>query len=173
VQSGEFAGYDLERPELGTGGRIKGVELDWQQRLTFLPGFLSGFGIGSNYTFIEAEGSYPNRPGVRLPFIDTAKRIGNFNLFYARGRLDLRAFLNYRGPYLNGVGARPALDVYEDERTTLSLFGKYRVSEKITLYLDANNVTDSPKRSYQGDPSNPRAVRYYDWALNFRVSYRL
>lgn len=172
IQSGEFAGYDRERPELGKGGRIKGLEVDLQQRLTFLPGLLSGLGIGANYTFIDAEGVYPNR-AERLPFIDTARRIGNLNVFYARGPVDLRVFMNYRGPYLTGVGARPALDVYEDDRTTLSFFAKYRLNDRVTFNVDVNNITDSPKRAYQGDPSNPRAVRYYDWAVNFRVSYRL
>jgi TonB-dependent receptor len=172
VQSGEFAGYQLTRPGLGKGGRIKGLELELQKRLTFLPGYLSGLGIGTNYTFIDAEGTFPNR-AQKLPFIDTARRIGNFNLFYARGSLDLRAFLNYRGPYLTGVGARPALDVYEDERTTLSFFAKYKVNRRVVLNLDVNNISDSAKRSYQGDPSNPRSVRYYDWAINFRVSYSL
>lgn len=172
IQSGEFAGYELTRRELGTGGRIKGLEVDFQKRLTFLPGFLSGLGVGTNYTFIDAEGTYSNRDGT-LPFVKTAKRIGNINVFYARGPLDLRVFMNYRGPYLNSVGSRAALDVYEDERTTLSAFGKYRFSDRISFYIDANNITDSAKRSYQGDPSNPRAVRYYDWAVNFRVSYNL
>jgi TonB-dependent receptor len=172
VQSGEFAGYQLTRPGLGKGGRIQGVELELQKRLTFLPGLLSGLGIGTNYTFIDAEGTFPNR-AQKLPFIDTARRIGNVNVFYARGPLDLRAFLNYRGPYLTGVGARPALDVYEDERTTLSFFAKYRLNKRTILNLDVNNITDSAKRSYQGNSSNPRSVRYYDWAVNFRVSYSL
>jgi TonB-dependent receptor len=172
VQSGEFAGYQLTRPGLGKGGRIQGVELELQKRLTFLPGLLSGLGIGTNYTFIDAEGTFPNR-AQKLPFIDTARRIGNVNVFYARGPLDLRAFLNYRGPYLTGVGARPALDVYEDERTTLSFFAKYRLNKRTILNLDVNNNTYSAKRSYQGNSSNPRSVRYYDWAVNFRVSYSL
>lgn len=76
-------------------------------------------------------------------------------------------------PFDPRVGARPALDVYEDERTTLSFFAKYRLNKRTMLNLDVNNITDSPKRGYQGDPSNPRSVRYYDWAVNFRVSYSL
>ena len=172
VQSGEFAGYQLTRPGLGKGGRIKGVELELQKRLTFLPGYLSGLGIGTNYTFIDAEGTFPNR-ATKLPFIDTARRLGNVNLFYARGPVDLRVFMNYRGPYLSGVGARPALDVYEDRRTTLNFFAKYRLNKQTTLNLDVNNITDSAKRSYQGNSSNPRSVRYYDWAVNFRVNYSL
>jgi TonB-dependent receptor len=173
IQSGEYAGYQLTRPGMGTGGEVRGLEADFQTRLTFLPGLLSGLGIGANHTWIESEGAYPNRPGATLDFTGAARRIWNLNVFFARGPIDLRAFLNYRGPYLNGVGARPALDVYEDERTTLSFFAKYKLNRRVNLLVDLNNISDSAKRSYQGDPSNPRSVRYYDWAANFRITYSL
>jgi outer membrane receptor protein involved in Fe transport len=87
--------------------------------------------------------------------------------------VDLRAFVNYRSPYLTGVGARAAIDPYEDERTTVSFFAKYKLSQRVTLNLDVNNISDSAKRSYLGNPSNPTSVRYYDWAVNFRVSLNL
>lgn len=173
ITGGEFAGYQLTRPGMGTGGKIRGAEADFQTRLTFLPGWLSGLGIGANHTWLDSEGLYPNRPSVLLPFSGAPRRNWNLNVFYARGPIDLRAFINYRSPYLDAVGARPALDVYEDERTTLSFFAKYRVNKRLTLNMDVNNITDTSKRSYQGDRSNPRSVRYFDWAVNFRVGLSL
>jgi TonB-dependent receptor len=169
IQAGEFRGYQLTHPSMGTGGRIKGLELDFQKRLTFLPGVFSGLGVGANHTWLDAEGTYPNRPGVKLPFTGSAKRIWNLNVFYARGPIDLRVFVNDRSPYLTSVGARSALDQYEDERRTVSFFAKYRFSRNLAFNVDVNNITDSAKRGYQGDPSNPTSVRYYDWAVNFRV----
>lgn len=173
IQGGEFSGYQLTHPTMGTGGRIRGLELDVQKRLTFLPGILSGLGVGANHTWLEAEGTYANRPGVKLPFNGAARRNWNVNVFYARGPLDLRVFMNYRSPYLTGVGARAALDTYEDERTTVNFFAKYAVSKRLTLNMDVNNITDSAKRGYVGNPSNPNSVRYYDWAVNFRVGFSL
>jgi TonB-dependent receptor len=173
IQGGEFNGYQLTHPNMGTGGRIKGLELDVQKRLTFLPGILSGLGVGANHTWLDAEGTYPNRPGVKLPFTGSAKRNWNVNVFYARGPIDLRVFVNDRSPYLTSVGARRALDQYEDKRRTVSFFAKYKFSRNLTFNADVNNITDSAKRSYQGDPSNPLSVRYYDWAVNFRVGLSL
>lgn len=173
ITVGEFAGYQLSRPGMGRGGKIRGVEADFQKRLTFLPGWLSGLGVGANHTWLESEGTYPNRPNDTLPFAGAPKETTNFNVFFARGPIDLRVFVNLRGPYLDGVGARRALDVYEDERTTLNFFAKYKVSRRLTLHMDVNNITDSSKRSYQGDPSNPRSVRYFDWAANFRATWSL
>jgi TonB-dependent receptor len=173
IQAGEFRGYQLTHPSMGTGGRIKGLELDFQKRLTFLPGILSGLGVGANHTWLDAEGTYPNRPGVKLPFTGSAKTNWNLNVFYARGPLDLRVFVNDRSPYFTAVGARRALDQYEDERRTVSFFAKYKLNRNLTFNVDVNNITDSAKRGYQGDPSNPLSVRYYDWAVNFRVGISL
>src|SRR5262249_14465120 len=73
VTEGEFTGYTLTRPDMGQGGRTKGIEVDVQKRLTFLPGWLSGFGVGANYTWIDSHGVYPGRAD-ELPLFRAAKR---------------------------------------------------------------------------------------------------
>ncbi len=173
VVGGEFDGYRLTRQEMGKGGKVRGLEAEWQQRLSFLPGVLSSLTLGANYTWLDSEGKYPTRPADQLTFIGTAKGTGNFNLSYVRRGLDLRLFYNTRGDYLSSVGARRALDIFEKERATLDLSAKYRWSKRMTTYLSAKNITDEPKISYQGNPSNPNAVRYFDWSLNFGVTLDL
>jgi TonB-dependent receptor len=173
VVDGEFAGYRLTRQEMGRGGKVSGVEVEWQQRLTFLPGLLSGLGLGANYTWLDSEGKYPTRPADALTFIGTAKRTGNFNVSYVRRGLDLRLFYNTRGDYLSSVGARRALDVFEKERATLDFSAKYRWSKRTSTYVSAKNITDAPKISFLGNPSNPNAIRYYDFSVNFGVTLDL
>jgi len=171
VVDGEYAGYRLTRQEMGRGGKVSGVEVEWQQRLTFLPGLFSG--LGANYTWLDSEGKYPTRPADSLTFIGTAKGTGNFNLSYVRRGLDLRLFYNTRGDYLSNVGARRALDVFEKERSTLDFSAKYRWSKRTSTYMSAKNLTDAPKIACLGNPSNPSAVRYYDFSVNFGVTLDL
>ena len=173
VVDGEFAGYRLTRQEMGRGGKVSGVEVEWQQRLAFLPGLFSGLGLGANHTWLDSEGKYPTRPADALTFIGTAKRTGNFNVSYVRRGLDLRLFYNTRGDYLSSVGARRALDVFEKARATLDFSAKYRWSKRYSTYLSAKNLTDAPKISFQGNPSNPNAIRYYDFSVNFGVTLDL
>ncbi len=171
VVGGEYDGYRLTRTEMGRGGQVSGLEAEWQQRLSFLPGALSGLGIGANQTWLDATGRYPTRPGdTSLTFIGTAKRTGNLSLSYVRGGLDLRVFYNTRGDYLSSVGARRALDIYEKQRSTLDFSSKFRVNRRLSFYLSAKNLTDAPKITYQGSAANPTAVRYYDWSINFGVT---
>jgi len=170
VVGGEYDGYRLTRVEMGQGGNVQGLEVEWQQRLTFLPGVFSGLGFGANSTWIDSTGRYPNRPMEDLTFRGTAKRTGNLNLSFARRGLDLRLFYNFRGDYLSGVGARPALDTLELERATLDFAAKYRFTRRLSAYFNAKNITDAPKITYQGTRSNPSSVRYYDFSLNFGVT---
>jgi len=170
VVGGEYDGYRLSRVEMGRGGRVSGLELEWQQRLAFLPGAWGGLGFGANHTWLDATGRYPTRPGDNLTFIGTAKRTGNVNLSYVRRGLDLRLFYNLRGDYLSSVGARRALDVYEKERATLDFSAKYRFTRRLSAYANVKNITDTPKITYQGNRSNPTGVRYYDFSVNFGVT---
>lgn len=173
LSDGDFAGYDLIMPAMGTGGEISGIELGWQQRLEFLPGPLSDMGFMVNATFINADGRYPNRPDVRLPFTNTSRRLLNTNLYYARGPLDARVLYNWRDRYLTSVGNRPALDRYEDSRGTLDLLLSWRVYERTRVNLDWKNITNSPVRTYQGSRENPTALRHFDYALIFGLSIDL
>ncbi|GAB1488238.1 TonB-dependent receptor [Opitutaceae bacterium] len=174
ITGGEYDGYRLTRPDMGRGGRVRGLEVEWQQRLSFLPAPFDGIGIGANYTWLDSEGRYPTRPDSDgLTFVGTAPRNGNFNLSYTRGSFDVRAFYNYRSDYLSSVGARRALDNYELERATVDLSAKWAFARRYSVYASAKNLTDEPKISYQGDPSNPRTVRYYDWAVNFGLTIDL
>ncbi len=170
VVGGEYDGYRLSRVEMGRGGKVSGLEVEWQQRLAFLPGALSGIGFGANHTWLDSTGRYPTRPNDKLTFIGMAKRTGNFNVSYARRGLDLRLFYNFRGDYLSSVGARPALDIFEKERATLDFSAKYRVSRRLSTYANVKNITDAPKITYQGNRSNPTGVRYYDFSVNFGIT---
>ena len=170
VVGGEYDGYRLSRVEMGQGGKVRGLEVEWQQRLAFLPGAFSGLGLGTNYTWLDSSGRYPTRPSDDLTFIGTARRTGNFNVSYARRGLDLRVFYNFRGDYLSSVGARRALDIYEKERATVDFSAKYKFTRRLSTYLNVKNITDAPKITYQGNRSNPTGVRYYDYSVNFGMS---
>ena len=49
--SGPFAGFLVTQPGNAGSGHVQGVELSFQQRLSYLPGFLSGTGIAANYSY--------------------------------------------------------------------------------------------------------------------------
>lgn len=172
VVGGLYDGYALNNRSLGLGGKVKGLEFEWQQRLTFLPGLLSSLSMGSNFTWITSRGNYPDRPGSGLTFTGTAPRNGNFNLSFARAGFDIRAYYNYRADYLSTIGARAVLDVYEQARKTIDVLARYKPKGgKFVYQISAKNLGNDPKITYQGDRSNPRSVRYFDWSISSSIGY--
>lgn len=171
VVGGPNDGYALNNITLGRGGQVEGLELEWQQRLGFLPGLLSNFTLGSNFTWITSKGEYPTRPGANLTFTGTAPRNGNFNLSWAGRGLDIRAYYNYRDTVLNTIGARALLDVYEQARKTIDLSARYKPKQSRFSYaVVAKNLGNDPRITFQADRGNPRSVRYFDWSVSTSVS---
>jgi TonB-dependent receptor len=84
----------VNRPENGEGGTIWGIEGELIRRLTFLPGFLSDFGVLANVTY--TNGDFPTLVSARdddgntiqlsldRPLRDQARWVYNLSLDYER-----------------------------------------------------------------------------------------
>jgi TonB-dependent receptor len=79
---------------------IAGVELNFQQHFTYLPGFLSGLGLSANYSYATSQAKNVN-PGLRIdnpPLLRQAPNTWNISPTYDRGRVSLRLGMAYNGP---------------------------------------------------------------------------
>ncbi len=171
IIGGQYDGYSLTNITLGRGGKVEGLELEWQQRLVFLPGLFSNLTLGSNFTWITSKGVYPTRPGADLTFTGTAPRNGNLNLSFAWRGLDLRAYYNYRDTVLNTLGNRVLTDIYEQARKTVDLSARWKPTQgRLAYAVVAKNLGNDPRITWQGSRENPRSVRYFDWSVSTSVS---
>jgi TonB-dependent receptor len=59
LTTGQFAGNVASQPINGPNAHITGFEAAWQQRLSFLPGFLNGSGVRANYSYTTSQASFP------------------------------------------------------------------------------------------------------------------
>jgi TonB-dependent receptor len=87
------------------GGKIKGIELAYQQPFTFLPGIFKNFGGILNYTHIDSNISYilttnPNGPKLSAPLVNVSPNSVNATLYYEDDKLSARVSLAYRDEYL-------------------------------------------------------------------------
>jgi TonB-dependent receptor len=53
------AGFHQQESINGPSGYITGFETAWEQRLSFLPGLLSGFGVSANYSYSTSQVTFP------------------------------------------------------------------------------------------------------------------
>ncbi|HLJ27265.1 MAG TPA: TonB-dependent receptor [Candidatus Angelobacter sp.] len=59
LTSGPFAGRVESQPINGPHAHLFGFEMAWQQRLSFLPGFLNGSGVRANYSYTQSATTFP------------------------------------------------------------------------------------------------------------------
>lgn len=161
TSEGTYAGTeaDISRPENAPDGHIAGIEVNYQQQFAFLPGWLSGFGVAANYTWTEAEMTLPfAAPGrgtsVGLPHqSDTTV---NLSVFYETSRFNARLAWTDRSDFIQEFNYEdPRLDIYWEGRSQLDFTADFDVTDRVNLYFEAKNLTDSEGVRYAGDRSRP------------------
>lgn len=170
LESGANIGYELERPENGGDATLYGIELNWQQELTFLPGFLSGFGVYLNYTHTWSNADLLGRDGV-IP--GQAGDVANISLAYQGGGFMARLSYNYQGEYINEVGKDEGHDIYTKSHGQLDFTATQDIFSGLKLFIEGINLTNAPKFEFLGESSRPTQVEYYSWWLNFGCRYSL
>lgn len=169
---GSFDGYEATQPVNGESATLFGIELNWQQQLSFLPGALDGLGIYANYTFTDSEAEVPGRDEkITLP--GQAQHVGNVALSYEKFGFSGRVALNFSGEFISEVGEEAADDIYYDKHVQLDVSLSQRITDNIRIFADLINLTDAPLRYYQGSTDRPIAQEYYSWWSHIGVRFDL
>lgn len=173
--------YTVVRPRNSGKGHLNGFEVTYQQ----FPDFLRGFGWIANYTFIDGETDAPDsRPGaavgarVTQPYAQVAKHNYNLILVYENKRFGARLAYNRRGEYLdtfdgpNAAGS-PLRRIVAKPLATVDFSASYKLSERLTLTLDATNLLKEEYKDYFFDASlYPRDTRAFDRTIELGLRYR-
>jgi len=172
--------YELTTYENGSDGKIKGLELSYQQQLTMLPGALSGLGILANITFSSSEANYPTRPDEKLDFIGNSDQVANLALTYESGDFFARLAMNYRSERLREdevFGGDEYEDVWVDDQTQLDLTLSYKINKSWELFGEWVNITNEPFKVFfkspNGQPNRLGQFEEYDWSANFGVRWKM
>jgi len=156
--------YQVSRPLNGDNGKIQGFEVGGNTFFDFLPGFLSGFGVQANFTYVDSEAPSPDAQdtsGAQLtvPLEQLSKYSYNLIGIYDKGPLSARVAYNWRAKYVvttrgNGSGNLP---IFNDERGQLDASITYTVVPHFALTLDGTNLTNTENRTYYGIASRPQS----------------
>lgn len=153
-------GVTFFQPLNGDNGWLYGVELNFNKKFDFLPGFLSHFGLSANYTFMQSEFTIPGRDDkVSIP--RQADHLFNIALFFDNGKFNTRLALNHKGPYIEEYGGSPTFDSYYGKYTSLDWSASFKINKKIMVYAELNNLTNEPLIYYLGEKERPLQVEYY------------
>lgn len=148
--------FDVTQAVNGQGATTKGIELAGRTALTFLPGWLGGFGIDANYTRM----SYKYAPGTErlnvldntvLPYPGMSKNAYNLSLWYDRGPINARLAYGYRDRFFTGTNDVSGNPVFEAKTGFLDAKIQWRYNDHVTFALEGKNLTDEVKRTDAGD----------------------
>ncbi|QAY75400.1 TonB-dependent receptor [Sphingosinicella sp. BN140058] len=137
--------FTIRQPLNTPGGPLKGVEVNAQVQLDFLPGLLSNFGILANYTHVTSKIDYILQSGgtYNADLVGLSKDAASGTLFYEDDRFSIRATASYRGPYIRGIIGANGND-YQGNRgnTFVDASASYNLTKNFKLILEAQNLTD-------------------------------
>ncbi|MEO1656679.1 MAG: TonB-dependent receptor [Pseudomonadota bacterium] len=161
----------------GDSAEVYGVELNYYQAYTFLPGPFDGLFAQANLTLSESEATTGiTQRTITLP--EQADTIGNISVGYENDKVTLRWSGNYQGERFRGINTAqledlddPAGDELEAERWSMDINARYRITETVQLYFDAININDAEDiRRFRGDSTSGQI---YSRIENYGATYQL
>lgn len=163
--------YRMDRPRNVSEGQLKGIEIGYRQFYDFLPGWLGGFGLEANYTYMQ--GNLEDR-GIESPFVNMSKNAYNIVALYERGPWSGRLAYNWRSKFVDTYNYRGlGFDLIVDPIKTADASITYKINDRIGITLDVENLADRKYHDYHGIPSNPRDIRRYDRVIGLSMRWAL
>src|SRR5467141_3604468 len=181
------AGLRLLQSINGPSAHIQGIEVSWEQRFSFLPGLLSGFGVSANYSYTQSGVTFPSTfDGGRIdnaPLSRQAPNTWNAGFTYDKARFAMRfaashndaniQFYNYslvgaatdRDPILGLKG--PGGDVYFYAHTQFDIQGSYRIAKGFRFEASGLNLSNEAFGFYQGSTIYPIQREFYKPTVSF------
>ena len=151
------------------GSFARGVEFNWEQRFTQLPGLLSGLGAGANYTFVDSR--FQIRPGEFSQLPSTSKNTWNATVFYEQYGLTVRLAAYSVSADLFAIGGDRTSDVYNAKRTSMDFGSSYALSEQLSIYFNVKNLLNTPHAFWEGTSNRPIQREFYGQDYLFGLRY--
>lgn len=164
--------FEVRRPVNGSGGKLEGFEIQYQQPFTFLPGpqWLSNFGTIVNYTNVDSKVNFAREgePPRILNLVGLSEQSANFTLYYDNKTFSARVSLAYRDSFMTNSASRVPNDIdFTDESTYVDASTSYKINDHFKVSLEALNLTDE----YRTDLMDSNAERINNYMHTGRQYY--
>jgi iron complex outermembrane receptor protein len=167
--------FNTTRPFNTDKGYLQGVEVAYQQFYDQLPGWLGGFGLQANATYMEGQTTSSIDPSLaNRPFAGMSKWSYNVVALYERGGVSARLAYNWRSKYVqlyNDGG--PGLDLIAAPTSSLDGSLSYKISDNLAVTINGSNLLNFKYTDYWADKSTyPRDTRRYDRSVGLYLNWK-
>ncbi|WP_231370361.1 TonB-dependent receptor [Sphingomonas phyllosphaerae] len=137
---------------------LKGLEIAYQQNLTFLPAPFDGLGVLGSFTKVWRDGNdFVTTKGTSVSISSVPDYSYSATAFYEKGPFAIRGSWNYRARSGNGsVNNGNDQIAYTAPQGFLDGTVSYRVNERFELRVDALNITNQNLYIYYENPDQPK-----------------
>jgi TonB-dependent receptor len=144
--------FRLTRYTNGDKGKVDGFELAYQQFYDFLPGWLGGFGVQGNFTYIDSSGGrntsqnildpiQNTAAGAALPLEGMSRTSYNAALLYERYGISARLAYNWREEYLlTTSAANIEAPVWASDFGQLDGSVFYNLTDDLKIGIQSTNI---------------------------------
>jgi TonB-dependent receptor len=161
----------ITEPLQGSGNSIQGVEFDYRQGFTFLPGLLSNTGMEFNVTYAPSKTGETDLAGNKIPFQDNSTESGNLILWYQDKHFQTRVAYNYRSKraFQDSVGGIAGMEEYEAPQRYLDASVAYKFAKYLEVFVDGTNLTNEYQRYYLVWKDQPAHSTFSERMFTFGV----
>jgi iron complex outermembrane receptor protein len=161
----DYAGYTFRSAQNLDGTNTnKGIVLEYDQQLTFLPGALRGLGLRGSITKIDANGER-----VSLP-----KTAANWGVRYSYGKFDFQLTGNSQSKYRTSALSNTATTanngiLYHAARELWNISASYKINRQFEVMLAGRNIFNAPDIIYSNERSRVQQYSIYGSMWNVGV----
>ena len=159
---------------------ISGIELQYLQHWSSLPGFLGGLGMNANYSYIGSQTSGIAGRSDKPRLLENAPNLFNIGPTFDRGPLSMHLNINYNGSsiyvyqYTDGTPGGPQGplgDNYNYPHTQVDAQGSYALPRGFKLLVSGMNLTNEEFGFYYGSPKYDTQREFYHPTYMFGLSW--
>jgi TonB-dependent receptor len=169
--TGPFAGYLVTQPGNAGSAHVQGVEFGFQQRLSWMPGALGGFGISANYSYTTSVAhDIPGRSDSPA-LLRQAPNTWNISPTYDTNRFSMRVGMTFDDAMIyayqwtdgaDSVGIKgPSGDNYLYAHYQFDTQASYRLWKGFSVYGYGLNLNNEVFGFYNGSPQYVVQREYY------------
>lgn len=171
--NGSYEGYTLVSSRNSGAAIIDGLELNYQQQFSFLPGPFKGLGAFANYTRLWTKGDYGVvGPRSTSAVVDFVPETLNTGVFWKHRGVGARVFVSRLGEFLDAYSTDASRLQFKKSRTTVNVSLSYQWKPWLEFSADLMNAFNEPHVFYRALPDR---ISYYSrngTTLTFSVSGR-
>jgi len=162
---GDYAGYTFRSAQNLPGTSTnKGIVLEYDQQLTFLPGALRGLGLRGSITKLDTD-------GVR---VNTPKTAANWGLRYSYGKFDFQLTGNAQSKYrTSALSNTPTTAnngvLYHAARELWNVSASYKINKQFEVMLAGRNIFNAPDIIYSNERSRVQQYSIYGSMWNVGI----